>query len=154
MKNNLYPTNERSYLSSKKHKGIAVCPECHLVFQNGKWAKTKLPDKEYYYHMCPACKRIKDGYFGGILNIKTNLLETKKEEIMNLIKNKESQAQVSNPLRRVGKIEEINKDEMVVYTTFEHLATSIGKALKSAYKGNLEIQYRENEKSARIYWTK
>ncbi len=153
MKNNLYSTNERPYLSSKKHKGAVVCPKCGLVFLDGKWKKAEKPD-EYKEILCPACKRIRDGYFGGILNLKSSLLKTKKDEILNLIKNKEESAQVSNPLRRIGKIEEKNDTEMIVYTTFEHLATSIGKALKRAYKGDLIIQYRENEKAARIYWEK
>lgn len=153
MKNNLYASNERPYLSSKKHKGVVVCPECKLVFINGKWKKAELPN-EYTENLCPACRRIKDGYFGGILYLKSDILKTKKEEILKLAKNKESTAQVTNPLRRIGKIEEKNDSEIIIYTTFEHLATSIGKAIRKAYQGELTIQYRENEKAARIYWKK
>jgi NMD protein affecting ribosome stability and mRNA decay len=153
MKNNLYSTNERPYLSSKKHKGTVVCPDCGIVFVDGKWKKTDKP-KEFEYVLCPACKRIKDGYFGGILNLRSDLLKTKKDEILNLVKNKEQSAQISNPLRKIGKIEQKSDSEIIVYTTFEHLATSIGKALRKAYKGELVIQYRENEKAARIYWSK
>ncbi len=154
MKNNLYATNERPYLSSKKHKGAVVCPECGLVFLDGKWKKAEKPKDGFDDVLCPACRRIKDGYFGGILTIKSDLLINKKDEIMNLIKNKEESAQITNPLRRIGKIETKGVNEMVVYTTFEHLATAIGKALRRAYKGDLIIQYRQNEKSARIYWEK
>ncbi len=153
MKNNLYASNERPYLSSKKYKGVVVCPECGLVFMDGKWKRTE-PPEEYEEHLCPACKRIKDNYFGGILYLKSDLLKSKKEEILNLIKNKEASAIKTNPLRRIGKIEEPAEDEMIVYTTFEHLATSIGKAIKKAYKGELTIQYREGEKAARVYWEK
>ncbi len=153
MRKNIYASNERPYLSSRKYKGVVVCPECKLVFVDGKWKKTE-PPEEYQEHLCPACRRIKDNYFGGILYLKSDLLKTKKEEILNLIKNKEAQAMLSNPLRRIGKIEEVSDDEIVVYTTFEHLATSLGKAIKKAYKGELTIQYREGEKAARVYWTK
>ncbi len=153
MKNNLYASNERPYLSSKKHKGAVVCPECKLVFLNGKWKKAELP-KEYTESLCPACRRIRDGYFGGILHLKSDILKTKKDEILKLAKNKESTAWVTNPLRRIGKIEEKSDNEIIIYTTFEHLATSIGKAIRKAYQGELTIQYRENEKAARIYWTK
>ncbi len=153
MKSTIYSHNERPYLSSKKHKGVVVCPECKLVFVDGKWKRTDIP-KDYTEQLCPACRRIKDGYFGGILCLKSELLKTKKEEILNLVKNKESIAQIANPLRRIGKIEEKSDDEVVVYTTFEHLATSIGKAIKKAYKGELTIQYRENEKAVRVYWEK
>jgi len=153
MKSNIYAYNDRPYLSSKKHKGVVVCPQCKLVFIDGKWKKTTLPDT-YTEQLCPACRRINDNYFGGILFLKSELLKTKKEEILNLIKNKEASAQIANPLRRIGKIEQKGEDEVVVYTTFEHLATSIGKAVKRAYKGELTIQYKENEKAARVYWKK
>ena len=153
MKSNVYVPNERPYLSSRKHKGVVVCPQCKLVFMDGRWKKAPLP-KNYTEHLCPACRRIKDGYFGGVLYLESEILKTKKEEILNLIKNKEAMAQIANPLRRIGKIEEKSDDEIIVYTTFEHLATSIGKAIKRAYKGELIIQYKENEKAARVYWKK
>ncbi len=153
MKNILYKSNERPYLSSKKHKGVAVCPECKLVFTGGKWKRTEVPE-EYTEVLCPACRRIKDKYFGGILYLKSELLKTKKSEILNLVKNREEMAQISNPLRRIGAIEEKQDDEIVIYTTFEHLATSLGKAIKRAYKGELTIQYKENEKAVRVYWEK
>ncbi len=153
MKNNLYTSNERPYLSSRKPKGVVVCPECGLVFMDGKWKKAE-PPSEYEQQLCPACRRIKDSYFGGILYLKSDLLKTKKDEILNLIKNKEASAMKSNPLRRIGRIEQPSEDEMIVYTTFEHLATSLGKAIKRAYKGELTIQYRDGEKAARVYWEK
>lgn len=153
MKSNIYAYNERPYLSSKKHKGVVVCPQCKLVFIDGKWKKTAIPDS-YTEQLCPACRRINDSYFGGILILKSELLKTKKDEILNLIKNKEASAQIANPLRRIGKIEQKGEDELIIYTTFEHLATSIGKAVKRAYKGELTIQYKEDEKAARVYWKK
>ncbi len=153
MKSNIYAYNERPYLSSKKHKGVVVCPQCKLVFIDGKWKKTDPPD-DYTKQLCPACRRINDSYFGGILYLKSELLKTKKDEILNLIKNKEASAQIANPLRRIGKIEQKGDDELIIYTTFEHLATSIGKAVKRAYKGELTIQYKEDEKAVRVYWKK
>ncbi len=153
MKSNIYAYNERPYLSSKKHKGVVVCPQCKLVFIDGKWKKTAIPDS-YTEQLCPACRRINDSYFGGILILKSELLKTKKDEILNLIKNKEASSQIANPLRRIGKIEQKGEDELIIYTTFEHLATSIGKAVKRAYKGELTIQYKEDEKAARVYWKK
>ncbi len=153
MKSNIYAYNERPYLSSKKHKGVVVCPQCKLVFIDGKWKKTAIPDS-YAEQLCPACRRINDSYFGGILILKSELLKTKKDEILNLIKNKEASSQIANPLRRIGKIEQKGEDELIIYTTFEHLATSIGKAVKRAYKGELTIQYKEDEKAARVYWKK
>ncbi len=153
MKSNVYVQNERPYLSSKKHKGVVVCPQCKLVFIDGKWKRTEIP-KEFTKQLCPACRRINDSYFGGVLYLKSELLKTKKDEILNLIKNKEASAQIANPLRRIGKIEEKKDDTIIVYTTFEHLATSLGKAIKRAYKGELTIQYKEGEKAVRVYWEK
>lgn len=155
MKTNIYsPRNERLYLKSKKYKEPTVCVKCGLVFINGIWKKIDKPKQKYFEDICPACKRIMDNYYGGILNLKSDLLKTKKDEIINLIKNKERESEAVNPLRRIGKIEDLSDNEMNIYTTFEHLVVSIGKAIQKAFKGDLEIRYKQDDKVARVYWTK
>lgn len=155
MKTNLYTQrNQRLYLKDKKYKEPTICKVCGLVFSDGIWKKTDKPKGEYFEDICPACKRIKDNYYGGILNLKSDIIKTKKDEIVNLMRNKEKESENINPLRKIGKIEEINENEMNIYTTFEHLAVAIGKAIQRAFKGDLEIKYKENDKVARVYWTK
>ncbi|MCK4277857.1 MAG: hypothetical protein KAW82_01550 [Desulfurellaceae bacterium] len=154
MKTNLYPVRGRLYLKSKKYKEPTVCPECGLVFTSGRWKRSEeKPEGKVNAELCPACKCIRDRYFAGVLRINSDLVKTKNEEIKNLIRNEEEKGQRVNPLRRVGKIEEdIEKGKMVVHTTFEHLATRIGKALARAYKGELEIKYKVGVKAVRVWW--
>ncbi|MCD6130196.1 MAG: ATPase [Deltaproteobacteria bacterium] len=154
MKTNLYPMRGRLYLKSKKYKEPTVCPKCGLVFTGGRWKRLEeKPEGEVNTELCPACKCIRDKYFAGVLRINSDLVKTKNEEIKNLIRNEEEKMQRVSPLRRIGKIEEdIEKGKMVIHTTFEHLATRIGKALARAYKGELEIKYKVGVKAVRVWW--
>jgi hypothetical protein len=101
--------------------------------------------------VCPACRRIGDGFEGGIVSLQGQFLRVHKQEIMNIIRNTENAQKNLRPLERVIKISE-HDDSIEVTTTYEHLARRIGEAVNNAFKGNLELKYGESKKHVRVYW--
>lgn len=69
--------------------------------------------------------------------------------IFNQIKNVEEEEMKYRPLERIISIEEQN-DEIIIKTTYEHLARKIGEAI--AHKGDLKLNYPEGKKYVRVYW--
>jgi hypothetical protein len=55
------------------------------------------------------------------------------------------------PLERIISIEE-QDDEIMIKTTYEHLARRIGEAIHRAHKVDLQLNYPEGKKYVRVYW--
>ena len=127
-----------------------MCETCGVVFSGGIFAWVPAP-KGSHSMICPACKRIADKYEGGIVYLKGEFLTEHKPEIMNTIHNVETEAKKARPLDRIIEITE-EQNNLVVTTTYEHLAKKIGNALHRAYKGSLRTQYLGGEKYVRIWW--
>jgi len=71
--------------------------------------------------------------------------------IFNQIKNVEEEEMKYRPLERIISIEE-QDNEIVIKTTYEHLARRIGEAIHRAHKGDLKLSYPEGKKYVRVYW--
>lgn len=144
-------THSDSYISSKKLRDSTLCPNCGASYMNGRWTwkpLKKIDDEQ----LCPACLRIQDGYPAGIIYLEGDFFQDHNQEIMNLIKNIEKQEMQEHPLERIMQITKEN-GKTVVTTTGIHLPVMIGKAIKNANKGNLEIS-NESETVMRVYWTR
>ncbi|KAA0258364.1 hypothetical protein FHQ18_04175 [Deferribacter autotrophicus] len=129
----------------------SYCTECDIVYIDKNW-KLKA-DNEFKKNpiVCPACKKIKEEYYEGILYLKGNFVLGRKDEILNLIRNEEKKQRARTALSKIGKIVE-NAEEIVVYTTNDRLAYRIGKALFKAYKGELTIRWSDDNIFTRVYW--
>ncbi|MEO0198502.1 MAG: BCAM0308 family protein [candidate division WOR-3 bacterium] len=149
------------YMVKGMYSDPTICPTCGLVFHNKTWKKDpKLlekvkKEKDVEYKDCPACRKIKDNYPLGLLIIQGEVLNNpeKVREVMSLVKHEEEKEQVSNPLARVMKIENL-EDRIEISTTTEGLATRLGKALNKAHQGNLEFIFSDNDKFLRVIWKK
>lgn len=140
------------YYEYKKYAEPTECPECGLIFTNGRWAVKTLKTKTAAKDLCPACRIIRDDLPFGIATFEgTFIKEENRNELKNIIKNVEKAVKEKRPLQRIIKIEE-TKDKIVVYTTYDHLARRIGEAVYKAFKGELNIKYADGERFARIYW--
>jgi len=135
---------------------IVLCKECGAVYYYKSWHHRledyqKLSeDKKIKFTLCPACQMIKDKMYEGQLILK-NLPPDKKEEILNLVKNVGQRAFKRDPLDRIIGIQEKN-NQVEILTTENQLAVSIGKQIKRAFKGNLEIKWSHQESTVRIIW--
>lgn len=138
------------YRLGGKLKEPTLCPECGAVYHKGRWQWMQKPG-EAYEHLCPACMRERDKFPAGMITLKGDFFSTRKEEILNLIKNAEAQARAEHPLERVMSIEE-QDDQTVITFTDAHLAHGIGEALRHAYQGTLDSRYTDEDGLLRIVW--
>lgn len=135
----------------------SVCKKCMAVWRKGKWVmdakllKEVQKEKEPASVICPACRKIEQGYPCGIIYLSGDFLQKHKVEIINKIKNSENGYKRRNPLERIIRIDE-DKDVISIQTTSEKLAQSIGRAVKKAHSGNLDIKFSHQEKLVRVYW--
>lgn len=140
------------YFTKEKYHDPSVCERCGVVFHNGIFEWINPPPANAEKFICPACRRIEDKYEGGVVYLKiTPYLQKHKEEILNQIKNVEKEEMKYRPLERIISIEE-QDDEIIIKTTYEHLARRIGEAIHRAHKGDLKLNYPEGKKYVRVYW--
>jgi hypothetical protein len=144
--------NTNPYYEDRKYTEPTVCPRCGLVYRNGRWQVSELPqgDRPHENH-CPACRREVDRFPGGLLHLKGKYLAEHHDEILNIIRNQQSAAAAQRPLQRILWIEE-SPDAVEVATTMGHLAQRIGKAVLSACKGHLAIKHAHEDQLLRVYW--
>ncbi len=150
-------TTADPYLLCDGLSGSAVCKKCRAVFQNKRWSIDedlyikRMGEKDVNTVICPACKKVKDNFPGGILNLKGDFYHDHENEIMNLIKNEEKRARGFNPLERIMNIVKTKKG-IEITTTNEKLAQRIGKRLNRAYQGNIAYRWSDSNKLLRAEW--
>lgn len=140
------PYNERC-----KYPEPTVCPKCGLLYSSGRWTKVEALPKGASRELCPACRRSKDRYPGGMVYLEGDYLQSKENEILNIVKNQEEEAKSKRPLQRIMWINK-NNGQVEIAVTNEHLARRIGKAVNDAQGGQLSIKQSEGDKFVRVYW--
>jgi NMD protein affecting ribosome stability and mRNA decay len=126
------------------------CPECHAVFNDGRWTWDAAPE-DAYRQLCPACQRTHDHFPAGYVDIKGEFFAEHRDEILHMIENKEKAEKERRPLQRIMAIED-TRDGVQVTTTDSHLARGIAEALQAAYKGDLKLRYSRDENLVRATW--
>jgi len=141
------------YHEDKKYPEPTECPQCHLIYRNGRWQQqdedSHAPDAHSSH--CPACKREEGRLPAGLLYLSGTYLDKHREEILNIISNQAQSAAAQRPLQRVMWIEK-GSDNTEVATTDSHLALRIGKAIEAACKGKLTIKHAHDAQLVRVYW--
>ncbi len=136
--------------------GTLICPSCHAISLEKRW----FLDEPQYERLrtqadvkaiaCPGCERVERGIFEGRVLIGGEWLGEHKTEILNLVRNQETQARQTNPFSRIGAIKD-HDEQIEVFVTTQWLAERIGKELRKAHKGQLQIQHLQ-EKFSSVYW--
>lgn len=132
-----------------------ICSECGAIFHEGRWSWQQPESGHAHAHKetCPACRRIRDGYPAGTVELKGKFLQAHQTEIENLIRNLEKEENQDHPLNRIMAIEQ-NPGHLIVKTTDIHLPHRIGHALKDAYGGDLDYRFVEESYIVRVYWSR
>lgn len=150
----------------KGKKSLRVCSRCGAVYFDEHWHtipnfgeiyKKMLPKKSVVRELCAECKWIQGGKdqtgWEGELVLE-NLVPDDKKGILNLIRNVGKRALLRDPEDQIIKIDDRGK-KVIITTTENQLAVSIGKQIASAFKGGrLEIIWSDEDAPARVRWTR
>lgn len=130
-----------------------ACGICGAVFARGRWQWPEQEAKAGGGATCPACQRIKDGYFAGELTVTGAFVREHRADIEALLKAEARIETDEHPLNRVGGTESF-EDGMRLVTTDVHLARRLGEALFNAYEGDLDITYPPGAETVTVRWTR
>ena len=147
-----------SYLLKIGPDDRAECKKCGAVYHSKRWTLGTKPiesltGKKALTVLCPACQKIRDNFAGGYITIRGDFLKEHRDEILNLIRNKELVAMRYNPLDRIIEIK-AGPGAIDVTTTTEKLAQRIGQMMKKSYGGTVAYKWSGDVKLARIIWSR
>lgn len=129
----------------------SVCPQCGVVFKNGRWQWAEATELGAIHHLCPACHRLNDKFPAGELTLSGGFVARHAAELVGLARNAEESEKREHPLQRIMALEQTD-DCIVITTTDIHLPRRIGHALVDAYKGDLDTHYDEAGYFVRMTW--
>src|SRR5690606_32709856 len=128
------------YMTTAKPASPAVCQECRVVFDSGRWQWMGETPENASTMLCPACLRIRDRVPAGILTLDGDFFQAHREEIINLMHNKVESEKSRHPMKRLMAIDFQDDGKAVVTFTDMHLPRGVGEAIARAYEGALDIQ--------------
>ena len=140
------------YMNRKKPVEATICPQCKVVFSEGRWQWQPDLTRASNEELCPACQRVEDKVPAGILTLSGDFFAKHRSEILNLLHNKVEAQKADHPMKRLMAIEDQEDGSTVFTFTDTHLPRGVGQAIESAYEGELEIQYTPEANIVRVYW--
>ena len=141
------------YMTRLKLPEPTLCPSCQAVFRSGRWQWLSPVPRDVNEEHCPACRRIGDKVPAGILTLSGEFFAEHREEIMNLVRNKEETEKAQHPLKRLMTVEDQGNSSVLTFTD-THLPRGVGEAIQRAYEGELDIQYTKESNIVRVTWSR
>lgn len=138
------------YQAKQKLAEPSVCRQCNAVYHRGRWGWSNKPAGAHEA-LCPACRRINEGFPAGIVTLHGALAQPQKDQIVGLARNEEAAENREHPLNRIISIED-TENGMVINTTDIHLPRRLGEAMKRAFHGTLEMRFEEAGYFVRVDW--
>lgn len=130
------------------------CTSCGVAFEGGKWAwphqltSGKPLVKEI---VCPACRRVQDGYPAGWLTLSGPYLAAHESTILDLVRVEQQLEQEEHPMNRIMAIERTDEGT-VITTTDVHLPRRLANAIHRAYSGQVTGGYTLGDEEVRLAW--
>jgi hypothetical protein len=140
------------YMAGAKPAGPIVCPDCGVLYEDGRWQWSSERPENAREDLCPACRRTRDHVPAGILVLRGAYLGKHRDAIMRLVANKVERQKAAHPLERILKIDDTGPNEIVIEFTDTHLPSGVGKALQRAHNGDLDIQFADETNIVRVFW--
>jgi len=148
-------TGKDPYLLKLEPGRMAMCTECDAVYQSKRWRLASDEERkargDYKDIVCPACQKIRDRYAGGYVTLQGAFLGEHRDEILNLVRNKEERARSINPLERIIEIKE-GEGGIEITTTTDKFAQLLGRVIHKAFSGDVEYKWSDDVKIARVTW--
>jgi len=148
------------YLFRRAPKGTIHCRGCGTIYHRRRWTLDPPPairrrlargaDTNHTY--CPACQKIRDHYWQGVVQI-SGLGPGDKRDVLQLLRNEEARARQKNPLGRIVRVLDQSAG-LKVETTTEKLAQRLGRSLGKARGGKVTYKWSHRNKFARVLWEK
>ena len=138
------------YHGSKKPADGTLCPDCGAAFHVGRW-QWGVGLTDVHAALCPACRRIRDDYPAGVIELRGGFVLHHMDEILGLARHHEAAEKAEHPLNRIMGITE-TAGGLELRTTDVHLLRRIGEALRRAYDGELHIAHDEAGHFVRVRW--
>lgn len=145
------------YLPWGGMRGAARCTRCGAVYRHKRWSLEGTPPaspKETSRSvLCPACRKIRDHFPGGLVMLRGKFLGDHKDQIFRRVHNEEKRAKQVNPLERIIAIEE-REGCVEIQTTTERFAQRIGREIRRAFKGEATYRWSRDDKCLRVDWSR
>ena len=141
-----------AYRSDHKLAEQTTCPQCRASIHDGRWQW--LPaDAEAAKVVCPACRRIHDGFPAGYVSVEGDYFARHRVELLHLVQKHATRATAEHPMRRLMKVEDTPEGVMLT-TTDTQLAREIGDALHDAFGGMANCSTTNSQEMARVHWSR
>jgi NMD protein affecting ribosome stability and mRNA decay len=139
-----------TYKRVQKLPEPSYCRQCGAVYHAGRWQWGPQPSGAHDV-ICQACHRINDKYPAGVLTLTGSSVAANSEELTRVARHQEASEKPDHPLNRIINIEQ-TADGLVINTTDIHLPVRIGKAIKRAFRGELNEHFDEAGYFVRVKW--
>ena len=153
-------TEKDPYLSDTVPPDGTVCAVCLALWHDKHWSLTAGVAteslggaKKSANVLCPACKKVRDDFAEGYVEISGDFAVRHMDEIMKILLAKEARAMRINPLERIIGMRK-GKKSLEVRTTTEKLAQRLGRMLGKTLNGNVAYKWSKDTKVARVSWTR
>lgn len=127
------------------------CPDCHAVFEEGRWQWKEPLAATAPAVLCSACRRIRENNPAGFLHLEGEYLKEHRDEVLNLLHRRGDQEKAEHPVQRVMAIEP-EGEGLLLTTTSVRLARSLGQALSHAHGGTLSLSASTGQDLVRLHW--
>ncbi|MBI4830692.1 MAG: hypothetical protein HY801_03890 [Candidatus Lindowbacteria bacterium] len=121
---------------------MKICSECNAIFNGRKWKSAAeangLSVATLEKTLCTTCKRMRDKVALGTVYLEGDVIASRTDEILRMIRHEEEIEQARN---HTSRILDIHRDgpKMTVRTVNSLLAIHVAKQFKQAFKGRIEI---------------
>lgn len=140
------------YMTRSKLADPTLCPECKVVFTDGRWQWSATVPTVGNEELCPACRRMRDKVPAGFLTLKGSFFAEHRDEIMNIVHNKIEAQMSQRPMERIMGVEDQDDGSVVVTFTDVHSPQGVGEAIERACNGELDIHYADESGIVRVNW--
>ncbi|HEU4429428.1 MAG TPA: BCAM0308 family protein [Myxococcota bacterium] len=144
------PLRSDPYSLRGKHPDPSACTGCGAIYRAGRWA-WGTPPADAAPVLCGACRRAADDYPAGVVRLCGDYWPAHRDELLSLARHIEERERAEHPLKRIMRVHE-QDGALEIATTDAKLARGIGKALKRAHHGALQLPPTSRENVTRVTW--